>query len=294
MPKVPHAVIMFAPEQWAEVQKFRNLHTATYTFTPLERQALNGVEANFNKARRLLEIVSRLLPTLEADNAQLEAQGFTSGENAAQLNTVFEALVLSLYSTLDCAAKVIRKVFGPRTRGLRASTAFTFESCDRIEGLPPPVANALADARWFHPLRLLRDQLTHYTEGSSRLDEKTGRLRYMHTGVTRAGRPLLIHDAIIWANAYLTGINAFLGAVFHAMNDTLNDTPVFAMCGMTQGRLLHRYISPAEPMTFQSGQCGSWVWFEKPDNPDCPFSHVCEAYQRKHPPEPWQLETSET
>lgn len=281
---------MFAPERWAEVHKFRNLHTGTYRFDRREQLALAGVLANFNKALRLLRTVEQMLPTLELDNAELEAKGATAGENAAQLNTVFEAMVLSFYSTLDCAAKVIRAVFGRGARNFRDSTTFTFEKADLIQGLPPLVANALAQTRWFRPLRLLRDQLTHYTEGHSLLDPRTGRLQYMHDGVTRRGRPLIIPDAMVWANAYLNGINAFLGAVFHAMNETLDDVPVMAVCGMTQGRVLHRYISPKEPMSFQSGQCGAWVWFERPENPSCPFAEKCGAYQRKHPPEPWQLE----
>lgn len=284
---------MFAPEYWAEVQKFRNLHSGTYKFNRQEQLALAGVLANFNKALRLLRTAEQLLPTLETDNAELEAEGMTAGENAAQLNTVFEAMVLSLYSTLDCSAKVVRAVFGRGARNFRASTTFTFENFHLIAGLPPLVTSALAQARWFRPLRLLRDQLTHYTEGHSLLDPRTGRLQYMHEGVTRRGRPLIIPDAMIWANAYLQGINAFLGAVFHAMNETLDDSPVMAVCGMIQGRVLHRYISPKEPMSFQSGQCGAWVWFEKHDNPTCPFAENCGAYQRKHPPEPWQLEGSE-
>lgn len=56
------------------------------------------------------------------------------------------------------------------------------------------------------------------------------------------------------------------------------------MCGMVEGRLLHRYVDPSKPLDFNSGRCGSWIWFELPENPTCPFKEFCGAYLDKEPP----------
>jgi hypothetical protein len=52
-------------------------------------------------------------------------------------------------------------------------------------------------------------------------------------------------------------------------------------CGFVEGRILLRYLDPTEPLTFNSGQCFAYQWFERPENPTCPFVETCGAYQRK-------------
>ena len=37
-------------------------------------------------------------------------------------------------------------------------------------------------------------------------------------------------------------------------------------------------------ITFDSGACGAWIWFERPKNPACPFKDHCGAYFHKAPP----------
>jgi len=41
-----------------------------------------------------------------------------------------------------------------------------------------------------------------------------------------------------------------------------------------------RIINPVEELTFNSGICRSYPWFQQPDNPGCPFSKDCGAYAR--------------
>jgi hypothetical protein len=45
------------------------------------------------------------------------------------------------------------------------------------------------------------------------------------------------------------------------------------------------YLRPLGEITFHSGACGAWVWFELPENPTCPFKDDCGAYLNKAPPQ---------
>jgi len=62
---------------------------------------------------------------------------------------------------------------------------------------------------------------------------------------------------------------------------TLADRESFEPCGTSYGKFLWRYVSPVGDLTFDSGNCGAWVWFEKPGETPCPFIPMCGAYQRK-------------
>jgi hypothetical protein len=76
-------------------------------------------------------------------------------------------------------------------------------------------------------------------------------------------------------------VNGLLGAIFHILNGTLKATPVQRVCGFVEGRLLMRCVDPTEPLTFNSGRCFAHRWFDRPENPTCPFVEHCGAYQRK-------------
>ena len=52
---------------------------------------------------------------------------------------------------------------------------------------------------------------------------------------------------------------------------------------MVGERLLERWVNPADELTFDSGRCASWQWFERPENPTCPFKENCGAYRNKAP-----------
>jgi hypothetical protein len=48
-----------------------------------------------------------------------------------------------------------------------------------------------------------------------------------------------------------------------------------------------RMLNPADPViTFDSGICMSYQWFEPPAGPGCPFSDNCGAYERTRPSSP--------
>jgi hypothetical protein len=281
---------MFAPERWGQVERFRHFWSTTYSFDERQQRALAGVDAHFVKSVRLQSLASELRPKLEIDRAQLDQQGYTPAENGAELATVIEAAILELYSSIDCTVKVLRAVYGSTTRGFRDSTRSLFQAPNNLEGsFPDTLKTLIAGADWYSRLVHLRDELTHLATGSVHPFDRTGVVAYHHYGLKEGEKPLIVEDIFGWLKIMTEQVNGFLGAVFKQLNDTLEDKSIFQVCGMVEGRILHRYISPAEKLTFDSGSCGAWAWFELPGNPSCPFKDHCGAYLKKAPPQGWEV-----
>jgi len=279
-PRLANAVLMFAPQNWGQVDRFAKLYSGTYKFRPRDSKALSGVAAHIEKALIFKSLAEELRSTLEIDHEELNTRGFTPANHARKLAAVVESFVTELYSTIDCTAQVLCAVLGPKTRGFKSSTSFLFTKFDKIVGLPQPITDAIAAAEWYLPLRYLRDELTHSTTGHCNLDNDTGLVRYAHYGMKKNDKPLIYDDIFITMEANFKLVNLFLGQVFHFLLSTLGDRPVNQICGITKGRMLMRSIVPTEPLSFDSGICLSHQWFELPENPDCPFVVKCGAYWR--------------
>jgi hypothetical protein len=281
MPKSP-TLRMFAPEVWGSVDHFVNLHSETYKFSEIEKRAVSGVTNHFRKALTLYSLVVKLRPNLDIDRAELHEKGYTHALNGTEFSAVFEAAILELYSSVDCTAKVLFAVYAKKSQGFRDSTRALFQSFEKITGaFPARLKEIFREVSWYIQLRFLRDELTHRQTGSCILDQETGKVRYMHTGITKHGLPLIIEDIFEWFQAMVNHINTFLGAIFEYLSSTLNDTPIMQICGVIDSRMLMRFVNPTERITFNSGACGSAHWFELPENPTCPFVDACGAYQRK-------------
>ncbi len=284
-PKVATALLFFAPERWGEVERFSHLCSETYAFSAREQRALAGVRQHFEKAATFRRLAERLRPNLQLDREQLDAQGFTPAERSAEVAAVVEAAIVELYSCVDCTAKVLRAIYGKRSRGFKDPTRFLFANVDAIDGaLPDSLKDAIRGAGWFARLLFLRDELTHLGIGACDLPPGAEKARYMHFGIKEDGRPLILDDAFASLDGQLETINLFLGAVFGFLRSTLSNRPVQQMCGMVQGRMLMRAVNPTQPLNSSSGTCMSWMWFEKPDAPTCPFAARCGAYARVRPP----------
>lgn len=290
MPKVPDAVRTFAPEQWGTVDYFCTFYSTTFNFKATEKRAASGVSAHFNKAQYLIVLAEKLRPNLKLDEIELEENGYSPIHNSYELGTVIEAAILELYSVIDCTVKVIWAVHGKTTRGFKDSTHRLFAKIETIIGtIPEEIRKEIKHAHWFERLRRIRDEIAHLTPGSCHLDSDTNTVTYMHAGIIEHGKLLIINDIFNWVREMLISINHFIGIVFHYLSRSFNDTPVFQLCGMVQGRALHRYLRPtAGKITFDSGECGAWVWFEKEEFPSCPFVEHCGAYKNKAPPQGWE------
>ena len=148
---------------------------------------------------------------------------------------------------------------------------------------PIELKTIIQDTDWYRELLFLRDELTHLATGTVSLSENTNSLQYFHSGIRKSNEPYILEDIFKWLDMMISKVNGFLGQVFGHLNNGLKDEPVFVMCGMVKGRALHRYVSPGQQLTFDSGNCGAWIWFEKPENPSCPFKSRCGAYLKKAP-----------
>ncbi|BDY16020.1 hypothetical protein Sulfitobl28_19900 [Sulfitobacter pontiacus] len=279
-PRIAKALLMFSPQNWGQVDRFANLYAGSHAFSARDKRALSGVSAHFEKAHIFKSLAEELRSTLEVDREELNSKGFTAANHARKLAAVIEAFVVELYSTVDCAAKVLRAVFASSTRGFKDSTSYLFTKTDKISGLPQPIIDEIVSAEWYLPLRYLRDEITHFDVGHCSLDNDTGLVRYAHFGMKKNQKPLIYDNIFLTMDGNFDAVNLFLGKVFKCLLTTLGDTPIQLMCGTTHGRVLMRSIVPTEPLSFDGGICLSHQWFELPENPDCPFAANCGAYKR--------------
>ncbi len=280
-PRIADALLFFAPERWGEVERFSKLYGETYKFDARATRALAGVTQHFEKAYTFRRLAERMRPNLEIDREQLNTLGFTPAEHSRELAAVVEAAVVELYSCVDCTAKVLRAIYGGRSRGFKDSTSGLFVNIDAIGGeFPEALKGVIRDADWFNRLRFLRDELTHLGAGTCHLPEGTDKVTYMHTGVSESGKPLVLDDVFTWLDGQLQMIAGFHARVFNFLRGTLSNKPVHQICGMVAGRMLMRFVDPTQPLDSSSGTCQSWIWFEKPDMPTCPFAVGCGAYAR--------------
>jgi hypothetical protein len=257
---------MFAPELWGQVVLFSKLYSETYKFSEREQRALAGVTQHFEKATMFQWLAVKLRPNLNVDQAELNERGFTPANNARELAMVIEAAVLELYSSVDCTAQVLHAIYGRGSRGLKKSTRSFFGSFDGISGsFPDAIKDIMRGVSWYEELLYIRDELTHLGTGSCHLDETTANVRYMHIGVKIGGGPLILDDIFTWLSLRIEAVNTFFGQVFRFLRSTLQSTPVVQFCGIVEGRMLMRYVDPTQDITFASGTCFSYRWFEQPD-----------------------------
>jgi hypothetical protein len=275
---------MFAPETWGEVDYFANLYSGTHEFGRRDQRALAGVSQHFRKALTFHALAIKLRPNLEIDIAQLDERGYTPAANSNELATVIEAEILELYSSVDCTVKILRSIYGPSSKGFKDSTRYAFLNTDKIGGsFPENLKTVLKSAVWFQDLCFLRDELTHLGTGSCRQDGPGGKIGYMHVGIQKAGKPLIVDDVFAWTAELNDSVNQFLGSVFRQLRTSLQPGKVAQFCGLVEGRMLMRYVDPTDQITFSSGECSSYEWFEKVDAPTCPFIRNCGAYERTRP-----------
>jgi hypothetical protein len=277
------------------VERFSRFCSTTYTFKKHQQRALAGVEEHFVKSLQLRSLAEKLRSNLEIDQAQLNQQGFTAAKNGAELASVIEATILELYSSIDCTAKVLRAIYGPTTQGFKDSTRSLFQAPYKLSGsFPESMKGLIAAADWYLRLRYLRDELTHGATGLVHLNDETGLVAYNHFGLKEGKKPLIINDIFGWLQTTTEQVNGFLGTVFHQLNATLADKPTVQICGIVKSRVLYRYLSPVGDLTFHSGACGAWIWFDRPENPSCPFKDQCGAYLNKAPPQGWEAKSETT
>ncbi len=277
---IAYAVRTFAPEQWGQIDLFTTFFASSFPDArPVERRAVTGVGNHFKKAIVLRALSKRIASSLAIDNQQLSENGYTPAKHATELAAVVENVFTELYSSVDCARKVLSARFP--VRGMPDSTrkAFARAHAGKFDGLlPDSLLAAIKEASWYEQLRILRDELTHSDIGSVHQDQKTGRVFYMHIGLGTGERAFIIDDLFARMDADIQAVNQFLGVLFLHLNALLTVAPTVQLCGLHQGKALIREIRPEPTLTFDSGKCLAVAWIEVDDKPTCPL--LCGAYWR--------------
>ena len=288
MQSPPLAIVrVFAPETWGEVAYFAKFYAATYELKAEAKRAVSGVNSHFDKAMLLLNVARKIAPNLAIDRAQLNATGATPAHNSREFSAVIEEVFTELYSSIDCACQVIvatRK----HCRGMPSgSTRKLFSKVTKGEvsnEFPERIKQSMISAEWYWDLLFLRDELTHLSVGSCSLSSDGDAITYMHQGILKAGRPLIIEDIFAHAANLCERINQFLGEVFNHLNSELKPSEIDVPCAFAHGRIYMRKLSSERPVTLQSGKCNSRHWFDANDAYRCPLVDECEAYN--HPVSP--------
>lgn len=277
-------VIAFAPDRWGKLERFQRFYAGTYLFDRDTQQALSGAANHLHKAPILLQVAREHAAKLPEDRAQLEKHGFTPAQRGKELSALIESILLDLYSSIDCTRKIVTFIYR-NERGVKQSTRKFFQAVaegDVADTVPAEIRDAFASAHWYMDFRRMRDALTHSDIGSCHLDEKSGKVFYMHTGLGTNNKALVIEDIFAHIEELVTYINQFMGKVFHCLNGTLKDDEVRQICGIFGGRVYSRWVRPSEAKDFNSGRCDAFKWFEKDENPNCPLMRECEAYGRRN------------
>ncbi|MHB8472624.1 MAG: hypothetical protein ACYDC8_07230 [Gammaproteobacteria bacterium] len=275
----------YAPEQWGQIDVFSHFYAGTHEFNGDAKKAVAGVANHFQKAIILRELATKLAPNLDLDQEQLNAQGYTAAANSREFSAVVEGVFLELYSSIDCARKVVVSIYR-RTRKIPDSTRKLFQRIkDRELGtdFPLPLKDAFLAATWYEELLAIRDELTHSDIGSCRLDPTSRLISYSHRGINTRGAPLEIADAFGKLDELISGINAFLGLIFNFLNLQLRPHTIDQLCGFFFGRGYMRKLPLESVIDFNTGTCQSRTWFDTESQYRCPFADACGAYARAAP-----------
>ena len=273
---------MFAPEQWGTLEKFSKFYSGTFDLKKSGQRSVSGAINHFHKCLILKQLALKLIPNLEKDEAELEQNGYTNAVNSKELSAVIESALLELYSSVDCTRKVVTEIYSKKYQGVPNSTRKYF---DRInsgkidENFPEQLLIAVKEAVWFEDFRKLRDELTHLDTGTCHKNKETGKIFYMHSGFSVDGKALIIGDIVDQVDQYIAGVNKFTGRVFAFLLGQLEDKRILQYCGIFNGRMYTRHVSPHEAKDFHSGICDAKKWFELEENPSCIFADECGAYK---------------
>ena len=114
-------IIVFAPDRWGSLERFQRLHQKTYKLDNESQHALSGAGNHFHRAHALFRVARSHIPKLKEDRHELESHGHTHALRGGELSAVVEAIILSLYSSIDCSRKIVTFIY-KKERGVKEST----------------------------------------------------------------------------------------------------------------------------------------------------------------------------
>ena len=279
-------VIHFVPNKWGQVQKFANFYRMTYRFSSKADLALSGIMGHFYRYNVLIGLSKRLAPELDKEYKESIERGYSDTVHSEELAAIVDSLFCELYSVVDCTRTVIAFVYKNHKCVPTDSTSKLFEYAaigkkvgKKVKSLvymdervPLEIRNALAEGHndWFPILKKIRDEINHSSVGfcsdfEGRLKgELEPKISYFHSGLANIeGNVLVTDDVFKMLSEYEKKINRFLWSVFKALNQTLEDKETEQFCGIFDGRIYKRFVSPHGAVDSHSGRCKSREWFEK-------------------------------
>ena len=293
--------ISFVPHLWGQIWKFKLFHSSTYSFSQDVESAISGTYEHFDRYITLMNLSKRLVHGLDKDYEELIKKGYSTAICYKELAAIVDSMFCELYSSVDCTRTVIAAVYGNYRCVPSDSTSrlFKYAAVGKLSGnqvkklvhmderVPIEIRKALADGHndWFPKLKNIRDAINHSSIGycSDLERRKKGELEpkisYFHRSLAdKEGNILVAEDIFKTLSDYEVKVNLFLGSVYYALNQTLKDEETTQVCGIFNGRAYLRLVSPYEAIDFNSGRCRSREWFEKEDQPTCPYVNICGAY----------------
>lgn len=273
----------YAPESWGSLEKFSKFYSGTYSFSEPGKRSVSGAISHFRKGILLRDLALKLIPNLEIDEAELNQNGFTYAINSREVAAIVEGVITEIYSSLDCARKVIAEIY-KNYKGIPDSTRKFFSKIkndkSKIDArFPVQLILAVDEAVWYEELCRIRDELTHLDTGSCHKNKETGKIQYTHTGLKTNGNHLIIEDIMQKLEQIISDVNEFTGRVFAFLITQLKDERILQNCGIFNGRFYTRYVSPSEAIDFHGGICNAWSWFELEEHPTCIYADECGAYK---------------
>lgn len=271
----------FVPEHWGEIDFFKTFYKGTHNLKRDAQKALGGASSHFSKASILYGLAVKLLPNLHIEAQELSDNGHTAAKNSAEFTAVVEEVFTELYSSVECARKVITDIYRGVSKLPTDSTRRFFERIKNEEvgaSFPAELKEVIKSCDWYEDLRIIRDELTHADIGNCSLETGTGFVTYMHSGVRANGSPLIVKNVLERIDELALKVNSFLGQVFNFLNRQLQPTEVDQLCGFFFGRGYLRKLPLERPLNFHAGTCVSLQWFEKAEGFRCPLAENCGAY----------------
>lgn len=282
-PKNWTIVLNFSPEQWSPLDRFTKFHRTTYSIEQPAEIALRGIGTHLSKANIFYGLAVAIAPRIIEDDKEVEANGYSPAIRSKEITSLVESVFCELYSSLDCMCRVLGGVFN-NNRGVPKKSAHRFfDRAGRgnsVIDLPEGIRTALANASFYNSLEKIRTSITHYDGGTCCLDKSTGKIFYILPEPLKGERSDKLDDIFGYLCKLSQQIVQIYYNVFSELNKTLKDCETEQICCISYGRVYMRRVLPSEAVDFHSGTCDSYRWFEKPENPKCPFLGKCGAYSR--------------
>jgi hypothetical protein len=281
-------LLLFSPEHWSSVQKFRHFMGPPYTVSRELVTGTRAAEGHRTKFLVLADLANRLQETLAEDMAQLDQEGYTPASRSREFAALTETLICELYSCLDGIRQVLYSVYKRVQKIQNSSNEVLFNRAYAHAygpGLPEEIRGCLAASytTWFLQLYQLRTELTHGDVGSCHLDPNSGRINYMHPNLGTASRALIINDIVGKINEFAQSVFELMETIFGYLYAKLSPKESRIACGFYKERLYERDVTPGPELSFASGRCFSKVWFEREAGCQCPMRHRCGAYRPDEP-----------